>query len=167
MSLTDTIAPTRERIAKGDIEAPSIDRRTDRRAYRAVTTPACVEGDLARAFADFVDDVAAAQSEPACIGSYGEAIGGGDKLAAVAGLIDRRIKAGWAIARAVDGMSDPTTQAAIIRLAAGHTPERIGRELLGKGNKPQAIAAATERIKSGCWHLAVHYGYVIRRTSVP
>lgn len=165
---TDTLIPTKERLRRDQFEAPHVDQKTDRRAFRALSVPEQMglAPELCDAFLDFcraVDDAIATRPG---VGDYGERVNGGsDPHASMAALADRRIKASREVLRVVHTITDTKTAQVLCRLVNGDKPEAIGRSVLGKGNKTAAIAAAHERIEMACASLAIGYGYI--RPGVP
>jgi len=165
---TDIIIPTKERLGRDRFTAPHVDQKTDRRAFKVLTLPEQLglHPNLCDAYDDFVAAVDQATAVKAGVGDYGERVNGGsDPHASMAALADRRIKASMEVLRVVHTITDSKTAHVLIRLMAGDKPEAIGRAVLGKGNKPQAIAAAHERIEMACTALAIGYGYI--RPGVP
>lgn len=168
MSLQDTITPTPERLRRDQFERPQRDQKIDRPAFRALSVPEQMglAPELCDAYLDFVRAVEEASAIRPGVGDYGERVNGGsDPHAGMAALADRRIKAGWEVARAVTNITDKKTAQVLVCLLAGDKPDKIGREVLHKRNRPQAVAAAHERIEMACTSLAIAYGYV--RSGVP
>lgn len=168
MSLIETVAPTPERLRRDPFERPQHDQKIDRPAFRMLTVPEQMglPPELCDAYLDFVRSVEEASAVRSGIGDYGERVNGGsDPHASMAALADRRIKASWAVARAVHTITDKKTAQVLVCLLAGDKPEQIGRQVLGKRNRPQAVAAAHERIEMACVALAIGYGYI--RSGVP
>lgn len=165
---TDTLLPTKERLRRDQFEAPCVDQKTDRRAFRVLSVPEQLglRPELCEAFANFHDAVERSIAVKSGVGDYGERVNGGsDPHASMAAIADRRIKASMEVLRVVHTITDKKTAEVLIRLLAKDKPEDIGRRVLGKGNKTAAIAAAHERIEMACTALAIGYGYI--RPGVP
>jgi len=165
---TDIIIPTKERLRRDQFEAPHVDQKTDRRAFKALTVPEQLglHPHLCDAYDDFVAAVDQATAVRAGVGDYGERVNGGsDPHGSMAALADRRIKASMEVLRVVHAITDAKTAHVLIRLLAGDKPEAIGRGVLGYANRPQAKAAAEQRIEMACTALAIGYGYI--RPGVP
>jgi len=164
----DTIAPTPERLRRDQFERPQRDQKIDRPAFRALSVPEQMglPTELCDAYLDFARAVDEAVATRPGVGDYGERINGGsDPHASMAALADRRIKASREVLRVVHTITDAKTAHVLCRLISGDKPEQIGRTVLGKSNRPQAVAAAHERIEMACTALAIGYGYI--RSGVP
>jgi hypothetical protein len=163
MSLDTIIGPTPERLARDQFEKPHKDQQTDRPAWRALSVPEQMglAHELCDAYLDFVNDLKRAERTASGVGDYGERIASSsDPHESMARIVADRIKAGSKARSAFHVITDRKTAEVLCKLVDGYTPERIGREVLNKNNRPQAVAAAHERIEMACTALAIGYGYI-------
>ena len=154
MSLIDTLAPTPERLARGEILAPEVNQQTQRRAYKALTP---IEG-LHRAgkISDACKD-AGNKLTKHFLGSMGVDVSSGDgcieplefprsyhaaKLAEAQREINNRM-VWWALMELVEERS---------------TIEDVGRRIYGYNKRESAYGAGLATVSQGLHRLANMWG---------
>jgi len=164
--MTDTIAPTPERLAKHtDWETPQSDRKTKREHHRVITV---VEGMHRRgwlndeqrdAFARWSRQLERAERIHMPMCQYGRPFVGGAE--SMWDSVDIKNSAVMSIREACTSIGVPNEIRALTMAAMTETTlEAIGREIGCEGNKTSAITAGKTLLQSGTYRLALHYGFV-------
>jgi len=164
--MTDTIAPTPERLAKHtDWETPQSDRKTKREHHRAtsVIDRMCADGKISSeqksSFEMFAKHLEAAECIHIPLFRYGRAFEGPDN--SPWSSEDIRAASVFKVREANTAMGCPTVIRAITAaVLTTWNLERIGREIGMERTKAAAIGAANQLLRTGTYRLAVHYGFV-------
>jgi len=176
--MSETISPTTEFVARyrEAYDAPVVDQQQVRRAARLTTLLERMHrqgtiGDLEyKAAVQYIDDHDTANRHKAITPSYGMRHAEGTPVAQQANAddshdpLDRKRIAWQRIARAHFAIgSRRTIDCLVFAMEPDASLEKIGRDVLGHTNRPQAKSAAQERIASALETLVQHYGIERRR----
>ncbi len=177
MTYHATIAPTPERIAKahGHIDAPIVDQKTSRAAWRVfgvmegMRRRGWLSDEQQAAYIRFAADYEKADRIHSVIGGYGDRIGGTQQDDGTPwDPLDHKIDAHRKVMAALDAIAYPRVAAALISTVVEETTlDRIGRIHAGENVKNRAIAAAKQMLQIGTYMLAKHYGMIAARRDPP
>ena len=161
MSLHETIAPTLERIAKGRVEAPAIERNVVRRAHRSISEAESLlrAGKLTREQFE-----ALSKLERHYYGSLGVDVGDDDRRHGINEVDYAQTYHAQKVAEARRAMTPNEYAAQIMMIETGAKPEDIGRCLgqwkqrsMATGYGLSLLHTGTDRLIK-LWGLQAHPG---------
>lgn len=171
MSITETLAPTAERLRKSvGYDAPSVDQKTSRRSYRlhslveSIWRQNKLSKDCWDAYRRFEHDWTASQYYPSRVCRYGATSGTtplnqltDEAMDAAEMSIERRMFAQERLEEAQAAIGGAPLKALMMAVEDKHDLATIGRQLTLYSGKMQAQAAAMVLIHVALDRLHLHY----------
>ena len=171
MSISETIAPTAERLRKSkSFDGPAVDQQVQRNTYRlhslveAIYRQHKLSKDCFDAYRRFEADYYSSQYNPSRVCRWGASVGStplnqltDTAMDAAEIPIERRLFAEQRLNRAMDAIGGRPLQALVMAIQDDSDLATIGREMTIYTGKMQAQAAALTLIHVALDKLCLHY----------